>query len=190
MKKIAIFGSGKGSNAENLINYFKPHTTISIRLIVTNNKNAGIIDVAKKHKIHLLILNKSSSFSGKEMLKELTFHKISFIILAGFLLKIPEIIITTFPNAIVNIHPALLPKFGGKGMYGLNVHKAVLESNESFSGITIHYINSEYDEGKIIFQAKCNILKNDNPKLLSKRVQQLEYEFYPIITEKIISHGN
>tara|TARA_B100000579_G_C22699862_1_gene789239 strand:+ start:203 stop:775 length:573 start_codon:yes stop_codon:yes gene_type:complete len=190
MKKIAIFGSGRGSNAQNFINYFKSHKSISVKLIFTNNPNAGILDVAKQNKMDFKILTKADFQSGKELLKDLKFHKISFIILAGFLLKIPELIITNFTNAIINIHPALLPKFGGKGMYGLNVHKAVLESNDSFSGITIHYVNSEYDKGKIIFQAKCNILKDDNPTLLSKRVQKLEYKFYPIITEKIIIHGN
>ncbi len=190
MKKIAIFGSGRGSNAENIINYFKSHKSIYIKLILTNSPNAGIIDVAKKNNIDVLILKTVNFKSGKNLLKNLKFYEISFIILAGFLLKIPELIIDNFKNAIINIHPALLPKFGGKGMYGLNVHKAVLESNDSFSGITIHYVNSEYDQGKIIFQAKCNVLKNDNPTLLSKRVQKLEYKFYPIITEKIITHGN
>ena len=129
MEKIAIFGSGKGSNADNIINYFKSHQTISIKLIVTNNSNSGIIAVGNKSKIDVLILTRNSFFSEKETLEKLKFHKISFIVLAGFLLKIPEIIINNFPNAIINIHPALLPKFGGKGMYGLNVHKAVLNKN-------------------------------------------------------------
>ena len=190
MKKIAIFGSGRGSNAKNFINYFKSHKSISIKLIFTNSPNAGIIDVAKKNKVDFKILTRADFQSGKELLNDLKFHKISFIILAGFLLKIPELIIANFKNAIINIHPALLPKFGGKGMYGLNVHKAVLESNDSFSGITIHYVNSEYDKGKIIFQAKCGILKNDTPKLLAKRIQKLEHQFYPIIIEKILQNDN
>tara|TARA_B100000945_G_C20282464_1_gene549318 strand:+ start:50 stop:622 length:573 start_codon:yes stop_codon:yes gene_type:complete len=190
MKNIAIFGSGKGSNAENIINYFTLHKSVSIKLIITNNKYAGIINVAKKKKINFLVLNKIKPFIDENILKKLTIHQINFIVLAGFLLKIPEIIITNFPNAIINIHPALLPNFGGKGMYGLNVHRSVLENKEKFSGITIHFINNEYDKGKIIFQAKCAVLKNDTPKLLAKRIQKLEHQFYPIIIEKILQNDN
>ena len=190
MKNIAIFGSGQGSNAENIINYFQFHKRISIKLIVTNNANAGIINIAKNKKIEILILNKTPHISDKNILKQLNINQIDFIVLAGFLLKVPPIIITNFPNAIINIHPALLPKFGGKGMYGLNVHRAVLENKESLSGMTIHFVNSEYDKGKIIFRAKCSILKNDTPKLLAKRVQKLEHQFYPIIIEKILKNGN
>jgi len=190
MKNIAIFGSGKGSNAENIINYFKFHDSVTIKLIVTNNKNAGIIDVAKKKKINFIVLNKTNPLLDQNILKELTTNQINLIVLAGFLLKISTIIINKFPNAIINIHPALLPKFGGKGMYGLNVHRSVLEHKEKLSGITIHFINNEYDKGKMIFQAKCVILKNDTPKLLAKRVQKLEYQFYPIIIEKILQNDN
>ncbi len=190
MKKIAIFGSGKGSNAENIINYFKSHPSISVKLIVTNNSNARIIDVARKEKVNTLILEKVNPLLNQNILNQLSINQIDFIVLAGFLLKIPTMIVNNFQNAIINIHPALLPKFGGQGMYGLNVHKAVLKNKESFSGITIHYVNEEYDKGKIIFQAKCAILKNDTPKLLAKRVQKLEYQFYPLIIEKIIKNGN
>lgn len=190
MKNIAIFGSGKGSNAKNIISYFKSHKNISIKLIVTNNKSAGIIDVAKSNKINVLLLTETNSLSSKNILKAMNLNQINLIVLAGFLLKIPTTIINKFKNAIINIHPALLPKFGGKGMYGLNVHKTVLKNKESFSGITIHYVNDEYDEGKVIFQAKCAVLKNDTPILLSKRVQKLEYQFYPIIIEKLIQNGN
>jgi len=190
MKNIAIFGSGQGSNADNIINYFKFHKNITIKLIVTNNENAGIINIAKNKKIDILILNKATDISYENILRQLNDNQIDFIVLAGFLLRIPPMIIAKFPNAIINIHPALLPKFGGRGMYGLNVHRAVLENKESLSGITIHFVNSEYDKGKIIFQAKCAILKNDTPKLLAKRVQKLEYQFYPIIIEKILKNGN
>ena len=190
MKKIAIFGSGKGSNAENITNYFKSHRSISVKLIVTNNPNARIINVAKKEKVNTLILDKTNPLLNQNMLKKLNINQIDFIVLAGFLLKIPPMIVNSFPNAIINIHPALLPKFGGKGMYGLNVHKAVLKNQELVSGITIHYVNEKYDKGKIIFQAKCAILKNDTAKLLAKRVQKLEYQFYPLIIEKIIKNDN
>ena len=190
MKNIAIFGSGRGSNAKNIINYFRFHEKTSVKLIVTNNANAGIIDIAKKARINILIFNNINSNSSNNILEKLKKNQINLIVLAGFLLKVPTIIIDSFPNLIINIHPALLPKFGGKGMYGLNVHKAVLEKKESWSGITIHYINHEYDKGKIIFQAKCAVLKNDTIKLLAKKVQKLEYEFYPIIIEKLIENGN
>lgn len=190
MKSIAIFGSGKGTNAKNIINYFKFHKKISVQLIVTNNASAGIIDVAKKAKINIFTFNNINPNSSKNILEKLKKNQINLIVLAGFLLKVPSIIINSFPNSIINIHPALLPKFGGKGMYGLNVHKAVLEKKESWSGITIHHINHEYDKGKIIFQAKCDVLKNDTIKLLAKRVQKLEYEFYPIIIKKLIENDN
>jgi len=188
MKKIAIFGSGKGSNAKNLINYFKSHKHIMIELIVTNNPKSGIVDIANEAKINLFFINKSEFILGEATIKKLKFHKISFIVLAGFLLKVPKLIINNFSNKILNIHPALLPKFGGKGMYGIHVHNAVLEASETVSGITIHYVNNEYDKGNIIFQAKCNILQNDSAKLLSKKIQQLEYQFYPMIIEKAINN--
>ncbi len=190
MKNIAIFGSGNGSNAENIIKYFKTHQNISIKLIVSEKPNAKIIDIAKKWKLDSLIIKDNFISSIDDIFKKTNYYNVDFIVLAGFLLKIPEKFINSFPQSIINIHPSLLPKFGGKGMYGLNVHKAVLDANEKKSGITIHYVNNKYDDGKIIFQAKCSVLKNDSPKLLAKRVQKLEHQFYPLIIEKIINHGN
>ena len=190
MKNIAIFGSGNGSNAENIIKYFKSHQNISIKLIVSEKQNAKIIDIAKKWKLDSLIIKDNFTSSIDDIFKKTNYYNVNFIVLAGFLLKIPEEFINSFPKSIINIHPSLLPKFGGKGMYGLNVHKAVLDTNEKKSGITIHYVNNKYDDGKIIFQAKCPVLKNDSPKLLAKRVQKLEHQFYPLIIEKIINHGN
>ena len=190
MKNIAIFGSGNGSNAENIIKYFKSHKNISIKLIVSEKQNAKIIDIAKKWKLDSLIIKDNFISNIDDIFKKTNYYNINFIVLAGFLLKIPEKFINSFPKSIINIHPSLLPKFGGKGMYGLNVHKAVLDAKEKKSGITIHYVNNKYDEGKIIFQAKCSVLKNDSPKLLAKRVQKLEHQFYPFIIEKIINHGN
>jgi len=190
MKNIAIFGSGNGSNAENIIKYFRSHQNISIKIIVSEKQNAKIIDIAKKWKLDTLIIQDKFINSTEDIFKKINYYKINFIVLAGFLLKIPEKLINSFPKSIINIHPSLLPKFGGKGMYGLNVHKAVLDANEKKSGITIHYVNNKYDDGKILFQAKCPVLKNDSPKLLSKRVQKLEHQFYPLIIEKIINHGN
>jgi len=188
MKKIAIFGSGNGSNAKNIINYFLFNKEILIRLIVTNRDKSGIIEVAKKYKIDILIVSKSDP--EHQTLDYLKKQNISFIVLAGYLKKIPKIIINNFPNKIINIHPSLLPKYGGKGMYGINVHKEVLINEEKETGITIHYVNNEYDEGKIIFQAKCDISKCKNVKLISNKVRKIEHQFYPIIIEKILKNGN
>ena len=152
MKNIAIFGSGNGSNAENIIKYFKSHKNISIKLIVSEKQNAKIIDIAKKWKLDSLIIKDNFISSIDDIFKKTNYYNVNFIVLAGFLLKIPEKFICSFPKSIINIHPSLLPKFGGKGMYGLNVHKAVLDANEKKSGITIHYVNNKYDDGKIIFR--------------------------------------
>ena len=188
MKRIAIFGSGRGSNAKNIIKYFKFHKNISIKLMVTNKSGAGIVTVGKENKIPTLIIEDHKQDLNDKILKTLTENLIDFVVLAGFLLKIPSTLINKFPNCIINIHPALLPKYGGKGMYGINVHKAVLKNNETVSGITIHFVNEDYDKGEIIFQAKCSVLPNDSPKLLSKKIQKLEHQFYPIIIEKLITN--
>tara|TARA_B100001287_G_C22654972_1_gene517207 strand:- start:898 stop:1470 length:573 start_codon:yes stop_codon:yes gene_type:complete len=190
MKNIAIFGSGNGSNAENIIKYFKSHQNISVKIIVSEKHNAKIIDIAKKWKLDTLIIPDKFINSTEDILKKTNYYNINFIVLAGFLIKVPEKFINSFPKSIINIHPSLLPKFGGKGMYGINVHKAVLDANDKETGITIHYVNKKFDEGKIIFQAKCQVLKNDSPTSLAKRVQKLEHQFYPLIIEKIINHGN
>ena len=188
MKNIAIFGSGKGSNAKNIINYFKLDKQIIIKLIVTNRFDSGIIEIAKKNKINTLVISKSKTEG--QILSELKKENISFIVLAGYLKKISELIINNYPKKIINIHPSLLPNYGGKGMYGLNVHQKVLNSKEKETGVTIHYINEKYDEGKIIFQAKCNISDCKTAKLISRKVQNLEHQFYPIIIEKILKNGN
>ena len=188
MKKIAIFGSGNGSNAKNIINYFKLNKQIIIKLIVTNRSEAGIIEIAKNSKIDTLIVTKYKTES--QILSQLKKENISFIVLAGYLKKIPELIINNYQKKIINIHPSLLPNYGGKGMYGLNVHKEVLNNKEIETGITIHYVNEKYDEGKIVFQAKCNISDCKTAKLISRKVQNLEHQFYPIIIEKILKYGN
>tara|TARA_B100001057_G_scaffold498411_1_gene605322 strand:+ start:18215 stop:18781 length:567 start_codon:yes stop_codon:yes gene_type:complete len=188
MKKIAIFGSGNGSNAKNIINYFKLDKQIIIKLIVTNRSGAGIIKIAKNSKIETLLVTKYKTES--QILSQLKKENISFIVLAGYLKKIPELIINNFQKKIINIHPSLLPNYGGKGMYGLNVHQEVLNNKETETGITIHYVNEKYDEGKVILQAKCNISNCKTAKLISNKVQKLEHQFYPIIIEKILKNGN
>ncbi len=185
MKKIAIFASGEGTNAERIIRYFSQNDNIKVVLLVSNKEEAGAIIRAKSMNIDAFSLT-SSEFSTDIINTLLIRYDIDFIVLAGFLLRISSNILHTFPNKIINIHPSLLPKFGGKGMYGLKVHASVIEAMEKESGITIHYVNEKYDEGNIIFQAKCNVLEDDTPESLAVRVHRLEYEFYPQIIEKLL----
>jgi phosphoribosylglycinamide formyltransferase-1 len=187
MHKIAIFASGSGTNAENIVNYFKNSKTVEISLIVSNKKDAFVLERAKKLGIEAVTFSKNEFDTTDDVVDFLQSRNIDFVILAGFLLKIPANLLKVFPHRIVNIHPALLPKFGGKGMYGDNVHKAVVESEESESGITIHYINENYDEGDIIFQAKCPVLSGDTYEDVAKKVHTLEYTHFPVIIEKVLS---
>jgi phosphoribosylglycinamide formyltransferase-1 len=183
---ISIWASGSGTNAENIILKFKNHPFIRIKMIVTNNPSAGVIQRAEKLKKTVHIIPKSVLYEKVhrviEFLKE---EEIDLIVLAGFLLKVPKEIIQEYPNKIINIHPALLPKYGGKGFYGNHVHAAVLQNKEKETGITIHYVNEEYDEGQIIMQSKCPVLETDTEETLAQRVHQLEYEFYPKVIEQI-----
>lgn len=183
MKRVAIFASGKGTNAEKIIKKCREN----IALIVCNNPNARVIDVAKKYNVPFIILNKETFFKTENLIFDLQKYRVDFIVLAGFLWMIPAYLIKHFPKKIINLHPAMLPKFGGKGMYGMNVHKAVIEAGEKESGITIHYVNENYDEGKIIFQAKCEINPGDSPEILSRKIQMLEHEHFPGIVKKMIS---
>jgi phosphoribosylglycinamide formyltransferase-1 len=187
MINAAIFASGEGTNAENLFNYFANDPRIKIKLVVTNKDNAGVIARAEKHKKNVQIISKTAleNYTDK-FIEFLKVEKIDLIILAGFLIKIPEAFIKAFPNKIINIHPALLPSYGGKGMYGMNVHKAVIENKEIESGITIHFVNEEYDKGEPILQVKCIVESTDNPELLAKKIQALEYEFLPKAIEKFL----
>lgn len=187
MTRIAIFASGSGSNAENIANYFSKSPQFDIKLLLTNNPNAFVLERAKKLSIKSLVFNKEQFLKTDEILQFLQKNDINLVILAGFLLKIPENLIKAFPNKIINIHPALLPKFGGKGMYGDNVHKAVVDANETESGITIHYVNENYDEGKIIFQAKCEVLPTDTYKDVAAKIHGLEYEHFPKVIEQLVN---
>ncbi|HSH52098.1 MAG TPA: phosphoribosylglycinamide formyltransferase [Bacteroidales bacterium] len=188
MNKIAIFASGLGTNAENLINYFKENKKIEISCIFSNNKDAYVIQRAKNHNIKHYVFDRTEFYNTTNILQILHKHNINFIILAGFLWLIPDYLIKNYPNRIINIHPALLPKYGGKGMYGINVHKAVVENNEKETGITIHYLNNDYDKGGIIFQAKCPINKDDTAETITKKVHALEYRHFPKIVEQIITN--
>jgi phosphoribosylglycinamide formyltransferase-1 len=187
MKNIAIFASGEGTNAENLFNYFNNDRRVKFKLVVTNSDTAGVIERAEKYKKNVQIISKTALNEYTDKIIEfLQTENIDLIVLAGFLLKIPEAFIKAFPNQIINIHPSLLPKYGGKGMHGMNVHKAVIENKEIESGITVHYVNEEYDKGEIILHAKCDVNAEDTPETLSVKVRKLEFEFFPKAIEKII----
>lgn len=183
--RLAIFASGTGSNAQKIIDHFKNNPNIKVEMIVSNKADAGVLKIASKENIPSLIIEKEKFFKGNAYLNELREKKIDWIILAGFLWKIPGTLINAFPERIVNIHPALLPKFGGKGMYGQKVHETVLSSGEKESGITIHYVDQLYDHGKIILQAKCPVSAEDTPISLAQKVHALEYEYYPGAIEQL-----
>jgi formyltetrahydrofolate-dependent phosphoribosylglycinamide formyltransferase len=183
--KLAIFASGAGSNAQQIINHFQ-NTPIQVALIVCNKPEAGVIAIAQKEGIPLLQIEKEPFFRGDAYLPRLQEAGISMIILAGFLWKVPEVLIHAFPRRIINIHPALLPKYGGKGMYGAKVHGAVIEGGEKETGITIHYVDEHYDNGDIIFQATCPVEPGDTPGTLAQRVHALEHQHFPAVIERLI----
>ena len=187
MKKIAIFASGGGSNALKIIEHFKENNQVEVALIVSNKSDAKVLDKAKDHHIPTLIINRKSFRETEDLLIEFQNRSIDFIALAGFLWLIPTYLVNAFPNRIVNIHPALLPKYGGKGMYGMNVHRAVHAAKEPTSGMTIHFVNAHYDEGNIIFQAQCELTEQDSPEDVAKKVLALEHQYFPSVIEKVIS---
>ena len=187
MINAAIFASGDGSNAENLIQHFAKDPRIRIKILVSNRDDAGVVAKAEKHNKIIQIISKEALNNYTDKIIEfLHSEKIDLIILAGFLIKLPEALVRAFPNKIINIHPALLPKFGGKGMYGIYVHKAVIEQKEKESGITVHFVNEEYDKGEIILQAKCMIDEDETPESLSQKIHKLEYEYFPKAIEQIL----
>ncbi len=186
MRNLAVFASGSGSNAENLYNHFLGSKSVKIDLILSENPNAFVLERAKKLKIDQWVFTLDQLRSGA-VGDELKSRSIDFIVLAGFLKRIPDSLISMFPQRIVNIHPALLPKYGGKGMYGMHVHRSVIAAKEFESGITIHYVNERYDEGHIIFQAKCTVDKNDTAEDLAEKIHDLEYRYFPQIVEKVVT---
>ncbi len=186
MKKIALLASGSGSNAENIIRYYAGNKEIVFPLILSNKPDAYIHQRAEKLNVISRTVSKAGFESG-EALDLLRKYEIDFIVLAGFLLKVPENLLRAYPGRIINIHPALLPKFGGKGMYGSHVHEAVVAAGEKETGITIHYVNEHYDEGRIIFQAKCEVLPSDTPDDVAGKVHALEYEHFPRVIGEVVS---
>lgn len=186
IKHLAIFASGAGSNAQQIINYFKNSDLAKIELIVCNKPGAGVINIAEKENIPVLMIEKERFFRGDGYLPEFQKAKTDLIVLAGFLWKIPQILIDAYPRRIINIHPALLPKYGGKGMYGQYVHEAILNAGEVESGITIHYVDEHYDNGDIIFQTACPVLDDDTAEDLAQRIHKLEHLHYPIVVEEVL----
>ncbi len=183
MKNIAIFASGSGTNAENIITRFEAKPNINIKLILSNKNDAFVIQRAINHHIDWIVFNRKQLYESDYIIQLLKAKKIDAIILAGFLWLLPNSLIQAYPDKIINIHPALLPKYGGKGMYGMNVHKTVIENREKESGITIHYVNERYDEGKTIFNATCNVDSNDTPESLANKIHELEYKYFPEVIE-------
>jgi phosphoribosylglycinamide formyltransferase-1 len=187
MKGLAIFSSGAGSNAARIIDHFRDHPSIRVRLIGCNNPTAGVLTIASTEHIPSLLIEKDPFFRGSAYIPELHAHQIDFIVLAGFLWKIPRALVQAFPQRIVNIHPALLPKYGGKGMYGRHVHEAVIAAGEKESGITIHYVDELYDHGQAIFQEKVIVDPGDTPETLAKKVQYLEHAHFSRVVEAAVS---
>lgn len=186
MKNIAIFASGSGTNAENIARYFSKSETIKVAVVLSNNRHVGVHARVNALGIPSFVFSREEFVAGKPVIDKLAEYEVEFIVLAGFMNKISEVVLKAFPDKIVNIHPALLPAYGGKGMYGHHVHEAVLAAGEKESGITIHYINERYDEGDIIFQATCPVLPEDTADTLAGRVHALEYAHYPHVIEETV----
>ena len=186
MKKIVIFASGSGTNAENIIKHFKNSSAGTVVSVFTNNPKAYVIERAKYFLVPTEIFTKQELIEG-EVLQKLNTIQPDLIVLAGFLLKFPESIVETYSNKIINVHPALLPKYGGKGMYGMNVHKAIVENKEKETGITIHFVNENYDEGNIIFQKKVTLLITDTPEVVAEKIHELEQQYFPSIVEEVLN---
>ena len=183
--RIAIFASGSGTNAEAIIKYFKDHPLIKIELVLTNNSNALVLERAKKFAVPAKVFNREE-FSSDVVVSWLREYGVTHIVLAGFLWLIPASLLKSYPNEIINIHPALLPKFGGKGMYGMKIHELIRSLNETETGITIHLINDKYDEGPILYQGRCEVASTDTPKDIANKVHQMEHANYPLVIEQWI----
>ncbi len=186
MKHLAIFASGTGSNAAKIVDYFEKVPDIKIALIVSNRADAGVLNLGKAHNIPTKVINREDFYHSNQILFDLQDSNVHWIILAGFLWLVPSYLINSYPGRIINIHPALLPKYGGKGMYGIRVHEAVHKAEEPKSGISIHYVNERYDEGQIIFQATCDLSPEDQPEDIRRKVLKLEHQYFAPVIEKLI----
>ena len=188
MKRIAIFASGAGTNAKNIIQHFHLNPKVKVECIVCNNQKAGVIDVAKQADLPYYFITKHDLYETDHVVELLRESHIDLIVLAGFLWKIPEKILLTYPNRLLNIHPALLPKFGGAGMYGINVHDAVVRAGEKETGVTVHLVNEKFDEGKIVFQRAIKLEEADTAQSVAAKIQQIEYECYPKVIEEFLNN--
>ncbi|MEI9919680.1 MAG: phosphoribosylglycinamide formyltransferase [Bacteroidota bacterium] len=184
--RLAIFVSGNGTNAEAIMNYFRDHALIEVDLLLTNNPNAYAIERAKKSGVPSKVFSREE-FRGEDVVRLLASRGVTHVVLAGFLWLIPENLIKAYPDHIINIHPALLPKYGGKGMYGLKVHEAVRASGDTRTGITIHLVNTQYDEGEILAQESVEVESTDTPEEIASKVHELEYKYYPVVIEKWVN---
>lgn len=185
-KKIAIMASGNGTNAERIFEYFKERHDCEVAILISNKSDAYVLERARNHNIPTLIINRESFYQTDEIIRFLDDQDICLIVLAGFLWLVPVPMIKAFPRRIINIHPALLPSYGGKGMYGMRVHEAVIESGDKESGITIHYVDEIYDHGESIFQARVKVSKKDTPSTLAQKIHELEYKHYPQVIDKVL----
>lgn len=186
VKRIAIFASGSGSNAEKIMERFAQSEAIKVELVLANKAKAGVLARAEKYNVPNLVFNREQFYESTYIIDLLKEKEIDLVVLAGFLWLVPESLVAAFPNQIINIHPALLPKYGGKGMYGAHVHQAVVDNQEKESGITIHYVNENYDEGNIIFQASCEVVLTDTKEDVAVKVQKLEHEHFPRVVEELL----
>ena len=186
-KHIALFASGSGTNVQNIAEYFKDHSSIVVSVVLSNNKDAYVLERARNLGIPSMVFSREDFYKSDKIIQLLTDQEIDLIVLAGFLWLVPDNILQAYSGRIINIHPALLPKYGGKGMYGERVHQAVKDSGDTLSGISIHYVDEHYDEGQIIFQATCEVTPDDTPETIAHKVHKLEYEHYPKIIEKLLT---
>ena len=189
-KNIALFASGSGSNVQKIAEYFQNNAEVNVVSIFCNKSKAGVLERAKKLGIPSRVFDRKTFFESEEILNELNALEVDLVVLAGFLWKIPDYLVTGFPKKMINIHPALLPKYGGKGMYGMHVHEAVYAAQEKQSGITIHYVNDHYDEGEVIFQASCELVTEDSPQDIAKKVQALEHKYFPKVIEDLLNKSS
>ena len=186
MKNIAIFASGNGTNAERIILYFQHVENVNVSIVLSNKPDAGVLDRARKLGVKTFVFDRHTFRQTDEIITLLQSHKIDLVVLAGFLWLVPQNILAAYRDRIINIHPALLPKYGGKGMYGHHVHEAVIQAGEEYSGITIHYVNEKYDKGQIIFQKTVDVSPEDTPESLAEKIHKLEYEHYPRIIGEML----
>ncbi len=187
MKNITIFASGNGTNAERIVKYFMDNSKVDVVLILSNKPDAGVLMRAEKLGIETVVFNRNTFYNTNDVVEILENNNTDLIVLAGFLWLVPDNILNNYRDRILNIHPALLPKYGGKGMFGHHVHEAVIGAGEKMSGITIHYVNEKYDDGQIVFQKKLDVLPDDTPDSLASRIHKIEYEFYPKVIEEVIA---